>query len=296
MSDSLPPPVPGDDFDLDLPTAGRVRVYRDGPDQGRPILLVHSVNAAGSAYEIRPIYEHFARERPTYAMDLPGFGLSDRSDRVYTPRMMTDAVAGVVDEVRRRHEDAIDLLGLSLSSEFVARKVYEDPEGVRSLALVSPTGFDGKGRKAAPEGTTRAMPGFYRIVSWDKWDAKLFGLLVKPRIIRYFLEKTWGAKDIDESLFDYDVLTTRVEGAQHAPLRFVSGYLFSLDISRIYESLKLPVWMGHGVRGDFVDYRGANTMKHLSNWDIVSFQTGALPHFEVPSEFLGSYEQFLRGL
>lgn len=294
MTSSLPPPVPGHGFDLDLENAGRVRVYRDGPDEGLPILLVHSVNAAASAYEIRPIYEHMSARRPTYALDLPGFGLSDRSAREYTPRLMTDAVAGVVAEVRRRHEGTdIDLLGLSLSCEFVARKVHEDPEGVRTLALVSPTGFDGKGRKAAPEGTTRAMPGFYRFVSWNKWDDKLFGLLVKPRIIRYFLEKTWGAKNIDEGLYEYDVLTTRVEGAHHAPLRFVSGYLFSLDISLIYESLKLPVWMGHGVRGDFVDYRGAKMMEHLSNWEIVAFETGALPHFEVPRDFFTSYDRFL---
>ncbi|MEM9873845.1 MAG: alpha/beta hydrolase [Myxococcota bacterium] len=294
MTVALPPPVPGTGFDLETETAGRVRMYRDGPDEGRPILLVHSVNAAGSAYEVRPIYTHFATSRPTYAIDLPGFGASDRSDRNYTPRLMTDAVHAACEEVRRRHEGAeVDLLGLSLASEFVARKTHEHPDGVRTLALVSPTGFAGSGRKAQPEGSTRAMPNFYRFVSWDRWDAKLYGLLVRPRVIRYFLEKTWGSKDIDEGLFDYDVLTTQVEGAQHAPLRFVSGYLFSLDISPIYESLKLPVWMVHGVRGDFVDYRGAKTLGHLSNWEIHAFETGALPHFEVPDDFFASYDRFL---
>ena len=28
----------------------------------------------------------------------------------------------------------------------------------------------------------------------------LFRLLTRPRVVRYFLERTWGSKDIDEAL------------------------------------------------------------------------------------------------
>ena len=58
----------------------------------RPLLLLHSINAAASAYEMKPLFEHYSRERPVYALDFPGYGLSDRSARDYTPRLMTDAI------------------------------------------------------------------------------------------------------------------------------------------------------------------------------------------------------------
>ena len=53
--------------------------------------------------------------------------------------------------------------------------------------------------------------------------------------------KNWGSKQIDEGLLEYGYLTTHQSGAQHAPYAFVSGFLFSRDIRRIYRSLELPV-------------------------------------------------------
>ena len=122
------------------------------------MLLVHSVNAAATAYEVRPVFEHHRAERPVFAFDLPGFGLSQRGPRPYTPRLMTDAVLAVAAEARRRHGGArIDALGLSLGSEFVARAVVERPDWFRSLTLVSPTGFNGRKRFHGPPGSTREV-------------------------------------------------------------------------------------------------------------------------------------------
>jgi hypothetical protein len=89
------------------------------------------------------------------------------------------------------------------------------------------------------------------------------------------------------------VKTARVPGARHAPLYFLSGGLFSADIHTIYESLAQPVWMSHGVRGDFTDYRGKSLVKDHGNWQITVFQTGAMPYFEVPAEFFTAFDAFL---
>ena len=81
----LPPAVSGERHDLQTP-GRRLSYYADRPAaaaDARPLLLVHSINAAGSAYEIRPLYEHYRRLRPVYALELPGFGFSDRRDEEY---------------------------------------------------------------------------------------------------------------------------------------------------------------------------------------------------------------------
>ena len=242
----LPPPLPGG-FTLDDPRTGRLAVYEGGPRAAgphAPLLLVHSVNAAASAFEVRPLFQHYAASRPTYALDLPGFGLSDRSDRRYSPRLMTDAVLAVVDEIRRRHAGAqIDALAVSLATEYLARAAYEDPAPYRSLALVSPTGFNGTRRRDAPIGSTREVPGVHAVLSWAPWSQGLYRLLTRPGTIRYFLERTFGQKKIDEAMWAYDVLTVQQPGAKNAPLYFLSGSLFSGDVTTLYESLAMPVWM-----------------------------------------------------
>lgn len=294
----LPPAVSGQLRTLDG-VAGRVCYYTACPSQesrasGGPLLLIHSVNAAASAYEVRPLYEHYRATRVVYAPDLPGYGFSDRSQRDYTPRLMTDAVLAMVEEIRRIHGPApIDALALSLSCEFLARAAVEMPDAFRTVALVSPTGFDRRAPRYGPPGSNRGMPLLRRFFTFPAWSEAFFELLTARRSIRFFLEKTWGSKAIDEGLLDYDCITTRQPGARHAPYWFVSGFLFSDDITRLYESLAMPVWMVHGERGDFVDYRYKRAFEGRPNWTFRVVPTGALPHFEVLDAFTREYDTFL---
>jgi pimeloyl-ACP methyl ester carboxylesterase len=93
-----------------------------------PLLLVHSINAAASAAEIAPLFEHYRQQRPVYALELPGFGFSDRSARPYTPRLMTDALHAALAVMKSEQGAACaDVLAVSLSSEFAARAKFEAP-------------------------------------------------------------------------------------------------------------------------------------------------------------------------
>jgi pimeloyl-ACP methyl ester carboxylesterase len=287
----LPPAVQGERFEFDS-AAGRISAYVAG--QGPPLLLVHSVNAAASVSEVRPLFEHAAKTRTVFALDLPGYGFSERSDRVYTPRLMTDALLAMREPMRQRcGERPVDALAVSLACEFLARAAVESPEAWRSLALVSPTGFNGRSARRGPPGSTRAMPWLHRALCGPGWGGALFRGLTRPGVIRYFLERTWGSKNIDEPLWRYAVITTRQSGAEYAPLHFLAGSMFSNDIHTVYEQLAQPVWMSHGVRGDFVDYRGKSLVEGRPNWRFDVLPTGALPYFEVPQQFNTAYDAFL---
>jgi pimeloyl-ACP methyl ester carboxylesterase len=293
---ALPPAVSGERRELST-NAGRLSYYVSGPSRDKgsiPLLLLHSINAAGSAYEVKPLFERFQVRRTVYALDLPGFGFSDRSDRRYRPRLMTDAVHAMVEEICQRHgRITIDALAVSLSSEFLARAAFEDRDAFRTLALVSPTGFDRRAPYTGATGSTRGNASLYAVLNVPLWREGFFRLLTSRPSIRYFLQKTWGSKEIDEGLLNYDYLTTHWPGAYHAPYDFVSGFLFSGDISNIYEALKLPVWMSHGVRGDFTDYSWTSNVERRSNWVVHEFPTGALPYFEMTGLFVQRYEMFL---
>ena len=147
----------------------------------------------------------------------------------------------------------------------------------RRLALVSPTGFSGRKRRRGPPGSTLAMPWLHAALRGPGWGGFLFRQLTRPGVVRYFLRRTWGSPNIDEALWSYDVVTTRQPGAEHAPLHFLSGGLFSADISNIYDALTLPVWVSHGVRGDFTDYRGLAMVSGRPNWRVSVSQTSGAP-------------------
>ena len=283
--------LPGQALRLDSP-AGPLALRMSG--SGAPLLLVHSINAAPSMAEVAPIHHHFEGTRCVFSLDLPGFGASDRSDRAYTPRLMTDALHAATQEIRRRCGPApIDALALSLSCEFLARAAIEQPSHFRSLGLVSPTGFNGRGDKRGPAGSTMAIPWLMHLLrASGAWPA-LFRTLTRPSVIRYFLRKTFGSSEIDDELFEQAVQQARVAGAMHAPLYFLTGALFSRDIHTLYDDLRCPVWMCHGVRGDFTDYRQKSRLQGKANWHFSVMQTGALPHFEKPDEFFHQYSQFL---
>jgi pimeloyl-ACP methyl ester carboxylesterase len=276
--------------------AGRLGLYLAPARSARaaPLLLVHSVNAAASAAEVRPVFEGESARRGAVALDLPGFGRSSRERRDYSPRLMTDAVQAAGRWARERlGVPQLDMLALSLSCEFAARAAVEEPSVWRRLALVSPTGFNGTRRRREPPGSVIGPPALRRVLTWEPLGGPLFRVLTRPGVVRYFLRRTYGARDIDEQLWRDAVATAREPGAERAPLHFLSAALFSADINDVYEQLQQPVWMSHGTRGDFTDYRGRDSVAGRPNWRFSVFETGAMPYFEQPQAFLDELEAFL---
>jgi pimeloyl-ACP methyl ester carboxylesterase len=288
----LPDPLPAVRRDI-VGRAGRIALHAAG--DGPPMLLLHSINAAASAYEIRPVFERMIGTHRVYAPDLPGFGGSDRSDRRYDVALYVAAIDDVLDAIAgEAGEGPVDVLALSLTSEFAARAAVRRPSRVRTLAMVTPTGLDRRSESLrGPPGSDREVPGVFRTVAFPLWSQGLFDLLVSRPSVRYFLQRTWGGKAIDEGLWDYSWRTAHQPGARHAPLAFLSARLFSRDIRSVYEQLALPVWVPHGTRGDFRDFSGADWTHARANWSMQAFESGALPHFEHPQAFVDAYRRFL---
>lgn len=289
---TLPPAVDASRLAVDG-RAGALSYYHAG--SGTPVLLVHSVNAAGSAFEVRPLFEHLRASRSTYAVDLPGFGFSERSDRRYDLQLYCTAILDMLDVIAQDLPDRpVDVVALSLSCEFVARVASDHPKRFRKLVFINPTGFN---RSAAtgggPPESNREIPGIHALLSAPLWREPLFRALTRRGTIRYFLERTYGSNKVDEDMVDYDFLTARQRGASRAPLAFLSGRLFSRDVRQLYERLEMPVWVPHGTRGDFRDFSHAEWARKRSNWKFTAFSTGALPHFERRLEFMSELDAFV---
>src|SRR5947207_8832310 len=67
----MPPAIDAERRTFISPQAGMLSYYVDRKAVGRPLVLIHSINAAASAYEMKPIFDHYRGQRPVYALDLP---------------------------------------------------------------------------------------------------------------------------------------------------------------------------------------------------------------------------------
>jgi pimeloyl-ACP methyl ester carboxylesterase len=288
----LPPALPGERREFEG-RAGRLSYYAAG--SGAPLLLIHSINAAASAYEMRPLFEHYRRTRRVYALDLPGFGFSDRSPRPYSPRLYADAILDLLDAIAYDAGPApVDAAALSLGSEFLARAASQHPGRFRTLALITPTGFGKDQSFYGAPGSTRGSQAVRRLFEFPLWSRPFFDLLNSRASQRYFLKQTFGSyAAIDTGLLDYDYLTAHQPDAQYAPYAFIAGTLFSADIDRVYAALTMPVWLPYGTRDGFTDFGGVDKVTARGNWTVQPFPTGGLPYFERPERFFAAYDAFL---
>lgn len=116
-------------------TAGAVAVYAGG--SGPPVVLVHSINALASAAEVRPLFDALRQGNSVYAIDLPGYGLSERLPRAYSVADMCNAVRLVANWVANRHtSQPLQAIGVSLSCEFLACVAMQTPGLFHSSAVV----------------------------------------------------------------------------------------------------------------------------------------------------------------
>lgn len=282
---SLPPAIDAKRYVTATPLAGRMSFYADERASGRPLVLVHSINAAASSYEMRPLFEHFRGSRPVFALDLPGFGFSERAERGYTPDVFVQAILDFVDG-ELSGSSPVDIVALSLSSEFAAIAAVEQPDAFRSLTLIAPTGFG----QDTPEESERV----YRAVSFPVWGQAFFDLLVSRPSIRYYLQKAFDGP-VDRGLEEYGYLTAHRPGARHVPFHFVSGKLFSPDIRAYYASVRQPV-LAFCDQSDYgqSDLLPAFVEDH-PNWTLRCVEdTKAMPHFEKPVETCTAIEEFLK--
>lgn len=259
-----------------------------------PLLLVHSVNAAASAAEVRPVFDMAADTRPVMALELPGFGSSQRDAGPYTPALMRDSILRALAHLKMLGlQRPADVMAVSLSCEFAALAALQEPTRIRSLALVSPTGLEAEVPDRYEDGRTKDKPWLRYLLERGPWAQWVFKLLTRESVMRRFLRRTWGSSEIDERLLAYNLLSVRRAGARHAPYAFIGGALFTRGIARLYERLQQPVWLARGLKGEFAKFDGLAALGPPANWTTDSFDAGAMPYFQRPDEFMARYGTFL---
>jgi len=102
---------------------------------GRPLVLLHGFGV--SSYSFRELGPRLAPGRRVVAIDLNGFGYTERPERAdaYSREGQVALVAGVM---KRLHLRCADLVGHSYGGDLALRFASSHPDRVRRLVLISP--------------------------------------------------------------------------------------------------------------------------------------------------------------
>jgi pimeloyl-ACP methyl ester carboxylesterase len=288
----LPEAVPGERKIFHSPAAGKISYYTQPGAGGRPTVLIHSINAAASAYEMRPLYTAFQGKRPVTALDLPGFGYSDRTKRVYSPGLYTHVILEFLSAVVG---EPADVVALSLGCEFAAHAALLQPELFSSLVMISPSGFSqGKGDRGSQQASRSGLGEIlHAAFAVPLWARPFYDLLTTRASIEYFLRQSFIGP-VPPDLVEYDYAAAHQPGAEHAPLYFISGRLFTPEICQaVYENLQIPALVLYD-RDSFVSFdmlpAALETNPYLRAVRLVP--TLGLPHFEQTEKTVEVLERF----
>lgn len=253
--------------------AGEVSYYVDQSGNGNPLIFIHGINAAPSAYEMKPLFEYYQGERPVYALELPGFGFSERSKRTYTPQLFGDTIR---EFLRTQVGEPADVIALSLSSEFGALAARDEPSLFSSLTVIAPTGV-GPPRSIEQDTSERIL----NVVSFPLLGKPLFKVLTSRSVIRYYINQSFEDA-ADQGLIDYAYATSHQNGASIVPFNFLSGKLFTWDaFESIYTQLTVPTLALYDKDPNVSFERLPELLDTNPNWQAERIApTMGLPHWE----------------
>lgn len=265
---------------------GRVGYYHAG--NGRPMLLLHSHNAAASAREWKRAFPLLAGRYSVFVPDLPGYGRSERRAREYQDhtyiRFIHDFMRDVIGQ-------PVIVVASSVSAAQALVAAAEDDALFASVVLVSPTGLTEE---------TLGPPSFIRplgeALKWPVWGQTLYNGIASRRYIRRTFERQvyHNPEALDADEVDYAWLAAHQKNARFAPSGFLNGDLWP-DARAAFAGLRRPCLVVWG------QYDGFKTRQRseaaLRRNPDVGTETipdcGSTPHAEQPTTFFAVLERFL---
>jgi pimeloyl-ACP methyl ester carboxylesterase len=123
-------------------------VYHES-GQGGPLVFLHGVYVGASSYEWSKVYPHFARTHQVLAVDLLGFGESERPDGLFSS---ADHVQALSELIRAKcGGERASIVASGLGAGFATVLAAQHPDLVQRLILLMPVGRVEFGRRRLPK-------------------------------------------------------------------------------------------------------------------------------------------------
>jgi len=220
------------------PSGGKTYRWRYGnisytvSGRGTPVLLVHSPVMGADRTEWRRKAESLSKSHRVYAIDLLGYGMSDKPGITYSSYLYSSLLNDFVREVIREKTAAVganETASILLAAQALDRNAYS------GLVLINPAGI----------GTpSKQYPLLRNILNMPFLGTAFYSLLCSKMGVWLFYKKVCGIrdKDITDEMVDARHLSAHMGGVNgRLPvIAHLAGY-FDVDSEGLLKKATVPV-------------------------------------------------------
>ena len=200
---------------------GRVFYKTSGMrNPGPPLVFIHGVGAGVSSFMWRKNFDDLAQDFRVYALDLLGFGFSDKpAIASYSADLYVDLITDFIREVAGY---PANIIASSLGAAYAIRVADEHPELINTMILNAPAGADAFSQRPGMAGAA-----FYGLLQSPVLGTSFYNVMASERSIRDYARDNlfYDHRRVSNRLVANLYATSHQPGAQHAIAAFLSGYL-----------------------------------------------------------------------
>ncbi|MGL4791391.1 MAG: alpha/beta fold hydrolase [Anaerotignaceae bacterium] len=257
---------------------GRVHYKKVGT--GKPIILLHSLFAGASHREYEKNISILARRYTVYAIDLIGYGYSEKPKMTYTAFIYASFINSFIEDVVK---EPVSIIGANGAASFAVVVAKLFPKNVNKLLLISPSGI---------KDTLAQNEDYYKRIGLElpiKGSATYTNAVSKASIKKFLTKEGFFAKDkVTQEVinsFYYGAHGTNSD-ARFAYASQATNYM-NIDIKGYIKDLDIPITIVWGEENTLNPMENLEIIKGLKEgFDIFIFEkTKSLPHYENYEEF-----------
>lgn len=278
--DSVKQSVPFSEYSK-FADVGGVKIHYQEKGAGEPIVLIHGYTS--STYAWKDLFEPLSQKYRVIALDLKGFGFSEKPDGDYSRRAQGEIVFGLLEQLKI---ERAWLAGNSMGGETALNVALYHPEKVRGLILIDSAGVK--------------IPGKETLAPWYLQTPLLGQVLTalsltSDSLVREGLKKSTfdDAQISDEKVaYFHQFLKTR-NGQNAAREARLQSALYPLEneLGKI-DAPTLIIW---GKEDEIIPLEAGKVMnERVKNSKFVTFENcGHLPQEEMPAKVLSEITNFI---
>ncbi len=262
---------------------------------GTPILLLPALSSVSNRMEMQGLAEHLAHQFQVVAVDLPGFGDSDRPLIDYRPALYHGFLR---DFIQATFQEPIVAIAAGHTASYLMQLVHQQPDAFIYVALAAPTW---RGPLPTMMGEQRWFFKLVRqIIGLPILGQFLYWLNTLPWFLRWMYGRhVFGDRQhITRSLITQKRRTTQQKGARVASVAFVTGALDPVrnrkEFTDYFQPLPIPTAI---VIGEQTPPKSREEMEFVVHFTAVQVyrMPGSLGlHEEYPNELIEGVLPFLR--
>lgn len=262
----------------------QVRLHYQEKGSGPALVLIHGYGA--STYDWKEVFDDLAGRFHVIAVDLKGFGFSEKPAGDYTIQAQADLVMGLLDQLGTQRAT---LCGSSMGGAVALLCALDEPRRVERLILVDSAAF------------TRAGPQ---------------SGLVPPILLKPVIGPILGAlaltsadlvrQALTRAFYDQSFVTPERLETHYRPLRTRSGQQAALTVARQWSPsavetnlhrIQPPTLILWGAEDELIPLKyGQQLHREIKSSTLVVFpKCGHLPQVERPHQFVEEVNGFVQG-